>query len=385
MSRFIKSKVNILSILILTIFTLIISAIYIQFDTKTEELKNQILQNEISKASEYAFNISKMIKSSIKNDNLSQTLKNDKKLRKEIEDKLRLFKSSKYLHIFVVKKDKKGKLRYLLDAEKDFQERGFFDQKFDPQSELWYKVFDSSHYEYAIQDNIEDLWITFLYPITNKGVTEAVLAFDFSSNEHTFIINMITPVKNIFLVLSIILLIFLIFSYLQLYLNYKIENKSMHDPLTSCYNRLFLDSLRSKIDLSKYDLCMIDIDLFKKINDTYGHGIGDIVLKSFTKRILNQIKKGDFLIRYGGEEFLLFIKKTDINTSVSSIPERIRQIIENSPIAVNDNIINVTVSIGVNNKPQQSVTLNEAIKIADEMLYKAKNTGRNKVVTSHEH
>jgi diguanylate cyclase (GGDEF)-like protein len=129
---------------------------------------------------------------------------------------------------------------------------------------------------------------------------------------------------------------------------------------------------------------MLDIDFFKKINDTYGHNIGDTVLKSFSKRILNQIKEGDFLIRYGGEEFLLFIKKSDQNSSVRSIPERIRQAIEDSPIAVEGKIIYITVSIGVNNKPQQSVTLNEAIKIADEMLYTAKNTGRNKVVSTHE-
>jgi hypothetical protein len=254
MKQYIKSKINIFSIVTLTILTLIMSTNYIQFDNKTKEFKNDILKNEIKKAAEYAFNLSTMIKSNTKNDSLYLTLKDDEKLRKEIEDKLRLFKSSKYLHIFVIKKDKKGKLRYLLDAEKDFVERGFFNQKFDPQSKLWYKVFNSSNYEYAIQDNIENLWITFLYPITSKGQTKAILAFDFSANEHTFIVNMITPIKSIFLVLSIILVIFLLFSYSQLYLNYKIEKKSLHDPLTLCYNRLFLNSLKSKVDLSKYEL-----------------------------------------------------------------------------------------------------------------------------------
>ena len=129
---------------------------------------------------------------------------------------------------------------------------------------------------------------------------------------------------------------------------------------------------------------MIDIDFFKKVNDSYGHNIGDIVLKSFSKRVLNQIKENDLLIRYGGEEFLLFIKKSNKNASIHSIPERIRQVIENSPIAIDDKTIYITISIGVNNKPQQSVTLNEAIKIADEMLYKAKNNGRNQVVSTHE-
>ena len=383
MKEFVKTKINFLSILTITLFTLILSIIYIQFDNKTKELRNDILQNEIKKVSEYASNISLMIESNIKNDNLYLTLKNNKKLKNEIETKLSLFISSKYLHIFVVKKDKEGKLRYLLDGEKDLDEKGCFNQKFDPQSKLWYEVFKSSNYEYAIQDNIENLWITFLYPINVKGKTQAILAFDFSANEHTFIVNMIKPIKNIFLILIIILVIFLIFSYSQLYLNYKVKKKSFYDPLTLSYNRLFLNTLKSKIDLSKYELCMLDIDYFKKINDTYGHSIGDIVLKSISKRILNQIKKDDILIRYGGEEFLLLLKKTDIDISVHAIPERIRRIIKDSPIAIEDKKIYITVSIGVNNKPNQSLTLEEAIKIADGMLYKAKRTGRNKVVSSH--
>jgi len=383
MKQFVKSKLNILSIITLTFLTLIISTIYIQFDNKTKDLKNDILQNEIYKASEYASNISYMILSKVMDENLYEFLKENQSVKNEMDEKLALFKSSKYLNIFVIRKDKKDKLRYLLDAEGNIEEKGFFDQKFDPQSKLWYKVFDSSVAQYAVQDNIEELWITFLHPININGKTQAVLAFDFSSNEHTYIVNMITPIKNIFLFLSLVLVVFLIFSYSQLYLNYKIEKKGLIDPLTLSYNRLYLNTLKNKINLAKYELCMVDIDYFKKINDTYGHSTGDIVLKSFSKRILNQIKKDDILIRYGGEEFLLLIKKRDEETSSCIIPERIRQVLENSPIAVDDKIIYVTASFGVNNKPNQSPSLNEAIKIADEQLYKAKNTGRNKVVCTH--
>jgi len=381
--QFVSSKINILSIILLTILTFVITVIYIQFENKTKQLKNDILQNEIFKASEYAYNISEMIELSIKDNNLYSTLKNNLDLRNEIDEKLALFKSSKYLHIFVIKKDKNGKLRYLLDAEEDLEERGFFDQKFDPQSNLWYDVFNSSTAEYAIQDNIEELWITFLYPIKIKGKIQAVLAFDFSANEHTYIVDMITPLKNIFLFLALILAIFLIFSYSQLYLNYRIEKKGFVDPLTKSYNRLFLNSLKTKIDLKKYELCMIDIDHFKKINDTYGHSVGDIVLQSFSKRILNQIKDGDILIRYGGEEFLLLIKKENKHTQVHLIPERIRKLIESRPFAVDNKILHITASLGANNRPYESITLYEAIKIADEQLYKAKKAGRNRVSSTH--
>lgn len=382
MKQFIQSKINILNLTMLTIFTIIIIVVYFQFDKNTEQIKKEILKNEIYKTSEYAKNISTMIKTHLKNNDIYEYLKKDEKLRDRIENHLSLFKSSKYIQIFVIRKDNKGRLRYLLDAEDDLEERGSFNQKFDPQSKLWNKVFDSSIPEYAFQENIKDLWITYLYPIKMNNKTVAILAFDFSSNEHTFIINMINPIKNIFLYSSLVLVIFLIYSYFQLYVYNQTEKRSFIDPLTSAYNRLYLNILKKNIYLEDFELCMIDIDYFKKINDTYGHNTGDIVLQSFAKRILNNIKKDDILIRFGGEEFLLLVSKSNHKKSYL-VPERIRKEIESDPIIIDNNIINITASFGVNNKPFLSKSLNEAIKIADEELYKAKAAGRNRVFSSH--
>lgn len=382
MKQFIKSKINILSLMILTIFTIIITFVYFQFDKKTEQIKQDILQNEIHKTSEYAHNITTMIKSYLSSDNIYTVLKENKKLRKNLEEKLSLFKSSKYIQIFLIRKDKKGRLRYLLDAEKDLEERGSFNQKFDPLSNLWDKVFNSSIPEYTFQENIKDLWITYLYPIKLNNKTIAVLAFDFSSNEHTFIVNVINPIKNIFLYLSLILAVFLIYGYSQLYLYYKTEKRGFIDPLTSCYNRLYLNTLKNNINLNNFELCMIDIDYFKKINDTHGHNTGDIVLQTFAKRILNKIKKDDILIRVGGEEFLLIISKLN-HKKAHLVPERIRKEIENGQIAIDKEIIYVTASFGVNNKPHLSPSLHEAIKIADKQLYKAKREGRNRTNSTH--
>jgi diguanylate cyclase (GGDEF)-like protein len=382
MKHFVQSKINILSLLILTLLTVIVSFVYFQFDKNTEQIKKDILKNEIYKTSEYAQNITNMIKSHLKNDDIYEHLKKDTKLRKHLDSKLALFKSSKYIQIFLIRKDHKGKLRYLLDAEDNLDQRGFFNQKFDPQSNLWSKVFNSSIPEYTFQENIEDLWITYLYPIKINKKTVAILAFDFSSNEHTFVTNMINPIKSIFLYSSLILVIFLIYSYIQLYLYNKTEKRGFIDPLTSAYNRLYLNTLKNKINLNDYELCMIDIDYFKKINDTYGHDTGDIILQTFAKRILNKIKKDDILIRFGGEEFLLIISKKN-HKKAYFVPERIRKEIEKEPIVVEKDMIYVTASFGVNNKPQLSSSFNEAIKIADEQLYKAKNNGRNRVYSSY--
>lgn len=382
MRQFIQSKINIASLVILTLFTIGITFLYFQVDRNTEQIKKDILKNEIYKTSEYAQNITKMIKSHLKNDDVYNFLKNDVGLRKNIEEELALFKSSKYIQIFIIRKDEKGRLRYLLDAETDIEERGFFNQKFDPQSNLWNKVFDTSIPEYTFQENIEDLWITYLYPIKINTKTLAVLAFDFSSNEHTFIVNMINPIKNIILYLSLILVIFLIYAYTQLYLHYKSEKKAFLDPLTSCYNRLFFNTLKNNINLKNYELCMIDIDYFKKINDTYGHNTGDIVLQTFVKRILNEIKKDDILIRIGGEEFLLIISKLN-QEKAYLVAERIRKEIEKKPISIEGNLINITASFGVNPKPHLSSSLTNSMNIADEQLYKAKSEGRNRVCATH--
>ena len=150
------------------------------------------------------------------------------------------------------------------------------------------------------------------------------------------------------------------------------KQKSEIDPLTKAYNRSILES---KIDslfhiYDKKTIAMLDIDYFKKINDTYGHQAGDEVLKYFAGHIKNNIRKNDFLIRYGGEEFLVFMP----NTSKEEVYVVLYKI-KNTLKSVND--IKFTFSAGI---ADEGETLAEMIKIADERLYKAKKEGRNKII-----
>jgi len=148
---------------------------------------------------------------------------------------------------------------------------------------------------------------------------------------------------------------------------YKIE--TMIDPLTGAYNRLYLETKLENL-FRVYDLksiCMLDIDHFKKINDTYGHQRGDEVLKTFVEIIKKNIRRGDVLIRYGGEEFLLFLPNTNKKEALIVIA-KIRMALKEEDF---------TFSAGI---ADEGNTLAEMIQIADERLYKAKNTGRNKVV-----
>jgi len=169
----------------------------------------------------------------------------------------------------------------------------------------------------------------------------------------------------------------------------KIKSLSVIDGLTQLYNRRyvielfkneFIKTTRYHQDLS---LMMIDIDDFKKINDTYGHLSGDVVLKSMSAIIKRCLRNVDLPGRYGGEEFILVLPETGREQAVI-VAERIRKQVEEHRFkSINNEILQVTVSIGladVSDLENKSNEL-ELIKVADSRLYKAKRTGKNKVVS----
>jgi len=162
----------------------------------------------------------------------------------------------------------------------------------------------------------------------------------------------------------------------------EIKDMIFKDPLTNIYNRryffevsnkLFLTALRDKKDIS---ILMCDIDHFKNINDTYGHNTGDIVIQKTAKILEKNVRKNDIVCRYGGEEFVILLYDCPIKFA-NLIGEKIRKEIESLEIIDDEeNKINYTISIGISNKGHN---IEELIKNADNMLYKAKET-RNRVV-----
>jgi len=152
------------------------------------------------------------------------------------------------------------------------------------------------------------------------------------------------------------------------------------DPLTGIFNRRAIDklisrefslALRHKLPLS---VVMIDIDFFKKINDTYGHEIGDYVLKSFASKVKKLIRKEDIFGRYGGEEFILILPNTKIDNSYQA-SERIRQKLEKMKLKGIKG--NITASFGLT-EILPTDNENSLIKRADDALYLAKRKGRNR-------
>lgn len=165
----------------------------------------------------------------------------------------------------------------------------------------------------------------------------------------------------------------------------EIKYRANYDVLTKIFNRR--EALRKSEKIynkvkkyyDSYWVMMVDVDNFKKINDTYGHQVGDKVLASIAKVIKESIRECDIVGRYGGEEFIVIVK--DDKNSYLKIAERIRNNIENTAINIGENeIIKVTSSIGITKMDATDKTFQQIISEADKALYEAKNSGKNKVV-----
>ena len=160
----------------------------------------------------------------------------------------------------------------------------------------------------------------------------------------------------------------------------QLENKSTHDKLTGAYNREYFET-HYKLIINEYTkddnllfLSILDIDFFKKVNDTYGHDVGDKVLKQFVNVIQKSSRKDDLLIRWGGEEFLLLTKVKSIDNA-KKVLENIRNAISQASF---EGIKHITCSIGATNY-KENENIEESFKRADDALYEAKNNGRNQV------
>jgi len=163
-----------------------------------------------------------------------------------------------------------------------------------------------------------------------------------------------------------------------------VKELANNDALTRVSNRRhFMEQCAghiSRLHRSKGNsyIAILDLDHFKRVNDTYGHLAGDMVLKTIAQRIKNIVRPYDLFGRYGGEEFVLFI--SDINRQdAMQVMERFRLEVCNEPVIFEKTIIPVSASFGVS--PVTPIfDLETALKRADESLYKAKESGRNRVI-----
>lgn len=164
-----------------------------------------------------------------------------------------------------------------------------------------------------------------------------------------------------------------------------IEEKSKVDALTGLHNRHWLEEMytreMARSNAGHFNLCafMLDIDHFKSVNDTYGHLAGDQVLRAVAQELSCSLRPSDMPVRYGGEEFTVFLPGATIENALM-VAERIRSNIEKMKIALpSGQMLNITISIGVTER-KDSDSVQSIIDRADQALYKAKEGGRNKII-----
>ncbi|HNW83111.1 MAG TPA: diguanylate cyclase [bacterium] len=164
----------------------------------------------------------------------------------------------------------------------------------------------------------------------------------------------------------------------------KVEELSNIDGLTGLYNRRFfqitIDRMVSEASRTNaaLSIIMLDIDHFKKVNDTHGHKAGDDVIRFLSRTIRNNIRKVDIAARYGGEEFVVLLHNTNIE-GAARLAEKIRILVKDASINADGSQLNITSSFGVSSYPSLSLSAGQLVKDADLALYYSKENGRNMV------
>lgn len=198
-----------------------------------------------------------------------------------------------------------------------------------------------------IQKNIENIIQTFDVPEENKMEVIKQINFMYSRTKYLSMTDELTGLSN---------------------------RRAFEDEFTKEFNR----ARRYK---NKLTIVMFDIDNFKKINDSYGHGCGDYILKQVAYAALQTFRQTDMVFRIGGEEFMVILTETDIHQAIVPL-ERFRKTVETMHPGYKGQIINVTVSIGGCEYCENIESKEHFLELTDIALYEAKNTGKNKTILS---
>lgn len=244
--------------------------------------------------------------------------------------------------------------------------------------------------EQVITDDVVEIYI----PILEKGEFVGAFELYYNISEHKESMDAIIARTNLLLQsLAGIIIIVVLGAAVGLHRGMKerkknedkLFNLATRDRLTGLYNRgRFLDMLQWTVEKhiryqEKTSLLMFDIDRFKNVNDTYGHQAGDEALVAVARTCEQVMRKSDMVARYGGEEFVVLLPETD-QTGAAKIAEKLRQAVSELLISCVKGQIRVTISVGVVDFSEvDELSFDSVIKLADDRLYKAKKTGRNRV------
>lgn len=377
---FIKNPLYlILSTLAITLVLVVLLYTTVKLEEKIEKRMIEISTSDVMAI---AHNSANAIKHQLdmESDIVEQILTNET-LHRDIEKNLKVLLTQNIKYSYLLYRDKKGIFRFLADGAKE-EEKAFLNQKFDIDNPKWLEVFQTKQPVMIEHQYLQQLSISYLVPVVHNNEVQMVLAIDFSIKKVENINTIIALMKNAILAIILVVVVFLIVLLIQTLRYIAIKKTAYIDKLTHVYNRNYLQESEDFINLNDYLLATLDIDYFKTVNDTYGHDVGDKILKQVANMILLTVRTHeDIVIRYGGEEFVILAKiKRGDNLSALNVIERIFKNIQENHFYINKkDYLNITVSIGVNLVPHKSRTFSEAFKLADIALYNAKNKGRNNI------
>ncbi|QFR48973.1 GGDEF domain-containing protein [Sulfurimonas lithotrophica] len=360
-------------------FLMILLFLIIKYEKSIENDMFKISTSDVFQITKHKANYIKSILG--ESDSFIDDIKSDENLRINLERNIKNLLTTNIKYSYIVYKDENDVFRFLIDASPE-SEKSMLNQKFDVTSKKWFEIYTKKEPLLIKHHLLQKLYISYLVPIINKDNVELILVIDFSINKISEINNIITIMKIGIILIIVVILTALLLVVFQL-IKYKTMRKSSFtDRLTNIYNRNYLHHIENNIKLDEYVLSVLDIDYFKKINDTYGHDIGDEVLQKIGSVLLHTLREDDDIaIRYGGEEFVILIKIKNENTkaSISVIQRIFNRIKEHKFFVKDEEYIHITSSIGVNVSPGDYDNFAEAFKAADMALYEAKNSGRNNI------
>ena len=312
-----------------------------------------------------------------KTDYLPYYFRTHPEARQICDEKLELMRDRDIRFVYLLWLDPQGKFRFLCDGS---ETKGRVMQKFDPDDPaLWRRIYRSGIVTIIDQSQFHELWKSLLYPIRTENKTRAMLVIDYSTDFLENLRRLTAPIHQTLQTILYVTIGLVAFIILQLILLYLMRNKSVRDSLTGIYNRNILSQLRYTLPLHNYNLLMIDLDHFKRINDTYGHDVGDLALKHSVELLKSIMKPKDFLIRYGGEEFLLLAhcrgRRRDTGRKLA---QKTLEIFRHTPLEhPTYGKIYLKASIGLFPCPPREMGFDTALKEADLALYRAKKGGRD--------
>jgi len=369
------------------LFLAIVSCLLIFVLFQTKELKQKIEANIFKVSTVDVLSIvsntaKSLVKDLSKSDDFVKDIQSNTLLRKKIEEKLEVLITKNIQYAYILYKDNEGIFRFLADGSKT-ENKAFLNQKFDVDSRIWLDVYVEKKEILINHEILKTLSLTYIIPLLHNNEVELLMVIDFSLKKVENINSIIYFMQNGIIGILVVFLFLLVIVVLQMLKYNKVKKTAYIDHLTNVYNKNYLLKNQNNINLKHYSLSVLDIDHFKNVNDTYGHSVGDIILKK-TAQIVSRtlrISNDDIVIRYGGEEFIIFIKKSKDYPDISlEVLNRILENIANYSFLISESkSINITVSIGINLNPANSNNLFEAFELADQALYTAKNSGRNNI------